>query len=66
MKTTQKKRRLSRNMSDAWLGGVCAGLADYFDIDVVFVRLVWVLLLIPGGVPGAVPYVVLWILMPVK
>ncbi len=52
-------------MSDAWLGGVCSGLAEYFDVDVVFVRLVWVLLLIPGGFPGFIPYLVLWILMPV-
>lgn len=58
------RRRLVRNTSEAWLGGVCAGLADYFDIDVVFVRLVWVFLLIPGGVPGILPYILLWILMP--
>ena len=66
MPKTQKKRRLTRSMNEAWLGGVCSGMAEYFDIDVVFVRLIWVFLLIPGGFPGFIPYAVLWILMPVK
>ena len=46
------------------LGGVAAGLASYFGIDVTIVRLVWILLLVPGGLPGFVPYVILWVIMP--
>ena len=47
------------------LGGVCAGLAEYFDIDVTLVRLLFVIALITP-VPALIPYVVMWVIMPVK
>ena len=46
------------------IAGVCGGLAEYFDIDPVIVRLIAVVLLLPGGLPGFVPYVILWIVVP--
>lgn len=46
------------------IAGVCGGLAEYFDIDPVIVRLVAVLLLLPGGLPGLVPYLILWVVVP--
>jgi phage shock protein C len=46
------------------VAGVCAGIANYFNIDVTIVRIIWVLLLLPGGLPGFVPYIILWVLMP--
>jgi phage shock protein C len=55
---------LERPKKGRMIGGVAAGLANYFHINVVFVRLVWVLLLLPGGLPGILPYIILWILMP--
>ncbi len=45
------------------IGGVCAGLADYFNIDVVIIRLIFVVMLISGGA-GAVVYIILLIVMP--
>lgn len=45
------------------IGGVCAGLAEYFDMDVTIVRLLFVLTVIIMGV-GVVPYIVLWIVLP--
>lgn len=48
------------------IAGVCGGIAEYFDIDATIVRLVAVLLLLPGGVPGLLPYVVMWIVVPSK
>lgn len=45
------------------IGGVCAGLAEYFDMDVTIVRLLFVLTVIIMGV-GVLPYVVLWIVLP--
>lgn len=46
---TARRRRLMRVPSEGMTGGVCAGFAAYFDIDVVWVRLGFVLLLIATG-----------------
>jgi len=37
-------KRLTRSVTDCKLGGVCGGLAEYWDVDSTIVRLVWVLL----------------------
>ncbi len=47
------------------IGGVCAGLAEYFNVDVSIIRLVFVLALVLKGV-GVVPYIILWIVLPKK
>ncbi len=44
--------------------GVCGGLAEYFNIDATIVRVIAVILLLPGGFPGLIPYVILWLVMP--
>ena len=41
----EEKKRLTRS-DDKMIGGVCAGLAEYLDIDPTIVRIVWVLSLI--------------------
>lgn len=46
------------------IAGVCGGLAEYFNIDPVIIRLIAVLLLLPGGLPGFIPYIVMWIIVP--
>jgi phage shock protein PspC (stress-responsive transcriptional regulator) len=56
-------RRLMRSSRDKKIGGVCAGLAEYFDLDTTVVRLVWVLLLLCAGT-GFLAYIVLWIVLP--
>lgn len=57
-------KRLYRSRFDRMIGGVCGGLANYFDIDPTLVRLAFVALLIFGvGSPGLV-YLILWIVMP--
>lgn len=57
-------KRLYRSTKDRKIAGVCGGIAEYFNIDPVIVRVIAVLLLLPGGLPGFVPYVVLWIVVP--
>lgn len=57
-------KRLYRSTKDRKIAGVCGGIAEYFGIDPVIVRVIAVLLLLPGGLPGFVPYVVLWIVVP--
>lgn len=58
------KKRLVRPKKGRKVAGVAMGMANYFDVDVTLIRLVWVLLLIPGGFPGLLPYVICWIVMP--
>jgi phage shock protein C len=45
------------------ISGVCAGMGEYFDLDVVLVRLVWLVVAIMTGV-GFVAYLIAWIVMP--
>jgi phage shock protein PspC (stress-responsive transcriptional regulator) len=56
-------KRLMRSSRDKKLGGVCAGLADYFDLDPTIVRVVWLLAIFLGGT-GILAYLVLWIVLP--
>ena len=57
------EKKLHRDEHRKVVGGVCAGLAEYFDIDVSIVRLVFLLsLLLKGG--GGLIYIVLWIVLP--
>jgi len=55
-----KKLRRSKNRT---LGGVCSGLAEYFDVDPVIVRLLWLLTVLTFGV-GVIGYLVAWIIIP--
>ena len=59
-------RRLYRSVIDHKLGGVCGGLAEYWDVDPTVVRLVWVLLVILPVplVPAITAYIVAWIVIP--
>ena len=55
--------RLTRSNDDRMIAGVCGGLAAYLDIDSVFVRLAFVILLFASGI-GFPIYLILWIIMP--
>jgi phage shock protein PspC (stress-responsive transcriptional regulator) len=48
------------------VAGVCGGLAEWTGISVFWFRLAFALLLLPGGLPGLVPYFILWIVIPRK
>jgi phage shock protein C len=56
-------KRLMRSSLDKKIGGVCAGVADYFDLDPTIVRVVWLLAVLFGGT-GFLIYIVLWIVLP--
>lgn len=60
-----QEKRLTRSVSDRMLGGVCAGLATYFGIDPVFVRLGVMFLSLFNGV-GLILYAIAWILIPAE
>ncbi|NLB72443.1 MAG: PspC domain-containing protein [Firmicutes bacterium] len=56
-------KRLLRSRRDKKLGGVCAGLAEYFDLDVSLVRLAWIFFAVLGG-SGVLAYILAWIVIP--
>ena len=57
-----EKNQLRRG--HAMIAGVCGGLAEFFGISAFWFRLLFLILLLPGGLPGLVPYLILWIAVP--
>jgi phage shock protein PspC (stress-responsive transcriptional regulator)/F0F1-type ATP synthase assembly protein I len=57
------EKRLYRSCSDKLIGGVAAGIAEYFSIDPVIIRLIFVLLAFPGGI-GIIFYIVAMVIIP--
>jgi len=57
-----KKKRLYRSGENKILGGVCGGIAEYFDVDPTLVRLIWILLALNGS--GILAYIIAWLIMP--
>lgn len=62
--TTQQKRSLRRSRSNSMIAGVCGGLAEFFGISAFWFRLGFIIAFIPGGVPGVLVYVLMWIMIP--
>jgi phage shock protein C len=57
------RHRLVRPRANRKIAGVCAGFAEYFDLDVSLLRVVWLVVAIMTGV-FFIPYLVAWIVMP--
>jgi phage shock protein PspC (stress-responsive transcriptional regulator) len=60
---TGTTKRLFRDPDDKFLGGVCAGLAHYFGMDTIWMRIIWLILFFGFGI-GLLIYILLWILIP--
>ncbi|CAN5354166.1 PspC domain-containing protein [soil metagenome] len=58
-----EEKRLYRSKKDRMIAGVCGGIAEYFKIDPVLVRLL-ALLFVLGAGTGFLAYLVLWIVVP--
>ncbi len=56
-------QKLRRSRKDRMIGGVCGGLGEYFHIDPVIIRLIFVLLLFANGI-GFLAYILFWIIVP--
>ncbi|MFO7941308.1 MAG: PspC domain-containing protein [Bacillota bacterium] len=56
-------QRLRRSKKERILAGVCGGVAEYFSIDPVLVRLLWAAFALLEGA-GILLYIVAWIIMP--
>jgi phage shock protein C len=56
-------KKLTRSRTDSKIAGVCGGLANYLELDVTLVRILWLMLAFFGGW-GVIGYFIAWIVMP--
>lgn len=59
-----KKKRFFRNPDDKMIGGVCSGIAAYFGWEVLPIRIIFILLLFATSFWFSVPYIILWMIVP--
>jgi len=57
-------RKLTRSRDNRWLAGVCGGLADYFKVDPVLFRILFVILAFTGA--GIPIYLLAWLIIPAE
>ena len=60
---TEMTKRLTRDVRNKKIAGVCAGVANYFEIDPTIVRLIWGIAFLVYGI-GFIPYLILWFVLP--
>ena len=63
VENTSGKKRLTRDGNNKIIGGVCSGIANYFDVDPVLVRVIFAVALFGFGV-GPLAYILMLIIMP--
>jgi len=61
---TFQRKPLRRSRRDRMVAGICGGLAEFFGISAFWFRLAFLIALIPGGVPGIVVYLIMWMIVP--
>jgi phage shock protein C len=61
----EKNKRLFRSSKSKVFGGVAGGIAEYFDLDPIIIRLLFVVIAFAGG-GGAIVYLILWIALPLE
>ena len=58
-------KKLYRDKTDSKIAGVCSGIGDYFEIDPVMIRLLFLMGFFLGG-GGLIVYIIGWIIIPLK
>lgn len=61
--TTTMNKRLYKSRTEKKLGGVCGGIAQYFDIDPTIVRLAWLVAVFCAG-GGLIAYLIAYVVIP--
>lgn len=56
-------KKLYRSRDQRMVGGVAAGIAEYFGLDPTLIRLAWVLFVLLGG-SGILAYIIAWVVIP--
>ena len=59
----RQRRKLCRSRMDRKAAGVCGGMAEYFDLDAMQLRALFVVLAAPAGV-SLLLYLLMWIIVP--
>lgn len=58
----EEKKKLTR-ANNGMIGGVCAGIAEYMNLDPTIVRIIWILMVFFAGF-GVLLYFILWLVIP--
>ncbi|STY30616.1 phage shock protein C, PspC [Legionella wadsworthii] len=61
----QPYKKLWRSRKNRKIAGVCGGLGEYFSVDPVWMRLLFVIFFLAGGA-AFIAYVILWLIIPVE
>jgi phage shock protein C len=56
--------KLRRSRTNRMIAGVCGGLGEFFGLSAFWFRLLFLILLLPGGLPGLLPYLLFWLIIP--
>ena len=59
-------KKLYRSRTDSMIAGVCGGLAEYFNVDVILVRIAAVVLALVAHGAGLIAYLIFWVIVPQK
>lgn len=62
----KQRKTLRRSREHRIVAGVCGGLSEFFGLRPFWFRLGFLLTLIPGGIPGLMLYLILWIIIPAE
>ena len=57
-------KKLYRNKQEYKIAGVCSGIGDYFEIDPIIIRLIFLATFLLGA--GPIVYIIGWIIIPIK
>ena len=57
------RKRLTKDLNDKKIAGVCSGIARYFDVDPTIVRVIWLIAVLCFGF-GVIAYIVCWLILP--
>jgi phage shock protein C len=58
------KNKLRRSRNDRIVAGVCGGLGEFFGLSPWLFRIIFLIALLPGGIPGLLPYIIMWVIVP--
>lgn len=58
------RQPLRRSRHNRVIAGVCGGLAEFFGVSAFWFRLAFLIALLPGGVPGFLAYILMWLIIP--
>lgn len=58
-------KKLWRSRADSKIAGVCGGLGEYFRVDSLWIRILFIIFFLAGGA-AFIAYIIMWIMIPLK